>query len=111
MSSSRSNPPVGYGMSNEKCSLTLRGAEYFRFPPFFVLEVCGTKRSPRLYPAELLLVGKDWARRCVFARFRVKRREAELAGLKEALNILESEAASLIQRSSKRVLRGLRKHA
>jgi len=39
-----------------------------------------------------------------------KRREAELAGLKEALSILESEAASLIQSSSKRVLRGTRKH-
>eukprot|EP00929_Paragymnodinium_shiwhaense_P029545 TRINITY_DN168_c1_g2_i3.p1 TRINITY_DN168_c1_g2~~TRINITY_DN168_c1_g2_i3.p1 ORF type:complete len:374 (-),score=142.53 TRINITY_DN168_c1_g2_i3:141-1262(-) len=41
---------------------------------------------------------------------RVKRREAELSGLKEALSILESEAASLVQ-TSRRVLRGARRHA
>jgi len=37
---------------------------------------------------------------------RVARREAELAGLKEALSILEGEAA-LLQRTSKRTLRGV----
>jgi len=37
------------------------------------------------------------------------RREAEIAGLKEALQILESEAA-LIQKSSKHTLRGARAH-
>merc|ERR1719352_1883351 len=36
---------------------------------------------------------------------RVKRREAEIAGLKEALSILSSEAA-LLQRTTKRTLRG-----
>merc|ERR1719198_2825493 len=38
-----------------------------------------------------------------------ERREAELAGLKEALNILSTEAASLLQKSSKRSLRIARK--
>jgi len=43
---------------------------------------------------------------------RVKRREAELAGLKEALTILSDEgAASLLQKTSRRVLRGARRHA
>merc|ERR1719387_531604 len=37
---------------------------------------------------------------------RVARREAELAGLKQALSILEGEAA-LLQRTSKRTLRGV----
>jgi len=37
---------------------------------------------------------------------RKRRREAELAGLKQALAILEGAGSSLIQRSSKRVLRG-----
>jgi len=41
---------------------------------------------------------------------RVARREAEIAGLKEALQILEGEAA-LLQRTSKRALRGVRVHA
>jgi len=40
---------------------------------------------------------------------RKARRESEIAGLKEALQILESETA-LIQKSSKRTLRGVRKH-
>ena len=40
---------------------------------------------------------------------RVARRDAEIAGLKQALEILEGEAV-LLQRSSKRVLRGARKH-
>jgi len=40
---------------------------------------------------------------------RKKRREQELAGLKEALTILEGE--SLLQRGSKHVLRGARRHA
>ena len=37
------------------------------------------------------------------------RRESEIAGLKEALEILEGEAA-LIQKSSKRALRGVHAH-
>ena len=37
------------------------------------------------------------------------RREAEIAGLKEALQILESEAA-LVQTSSRHVLRGTKRH-
>jgi uncharacterized protein YlxW (UPF0749 family) len=41
---------------------------------------------------------------------RKRRREAELAGLKEALTILENEAA-LVQESSTRRLRGVKKHA
>jgi len=40
---------------------------------------------------------------------RTARREAEIAGLKQALEILEGEAV-LLQRSTKRTLRGLRKH-
>merc|ERR1740123_1086055 len=40
---------------------------------------------------------------------RKARFEAEIAGLKEALTILESETA-LLQRSSKRTLRGVRHH-
>ena len=40
---------------------------------------------------------------------RTARREAEIAGLKQALEILEGEAV-LLQRSTKRALRGLRKH-
>merc|ERR1719486_1174763 len=38
------------------------------------------------------------------------RRESEIAGLKEALQILEGEAA-LIQKSSKHALRGTKRHA
>jgi len=41
---------------------------------------------------------------------RVKRREAEIAGLKEAMQILEGEAV-LLQRGAKHALRGLRVHA
>merc|ERR1719224_42383 len=41
---------------------------------------------------------------------RVKRREAEIAGLKEALSILEGEAV-LLQRKSKHTLRGARRQA
>merc|ERR1719254_357326 len=40
---------------------------------------------------------------------RTRRREEEIAGLKESLSILENETA-LIQRSSKRTLRGVRLH-
>lgn len=40
---------------------------------------------------------------------RKRRRDAELAGLKEALSILEGEAA-LVQKSSKRTLRGAQLH-
>merc|ERR1719316_2137378 len=40
---------------------------------------------------------------------RKARRESEIAGLKEALQILESETA-LLQKTSKRVLRGARLH-
>merc|ERR1719395_47281 len=40
---------------------------------------------------------------------RKARRESEIAGLKEALQILESETA-LIQKSTKRTLRGVRWH-
>jgi len=41
---------------------------------------------------------------------RKARREAELAGLKEALEILSNEAASLLQKNSKRTLKIARKH-
>merc|ERR1719482_639335 len=41
---------------------------------------------------------------------RKERREAELAGLKEALEILSNEAASLLQKSSKKFLKIARKH-
>merc|ERR1719440_1669241 len=41
---------------------------------------------------------------------RKARREAELAGLKEALEILSNEAASLLQKNSKRTLKVARKH-
>jgi hypothetical protein len=42
---------------------------------------------------------------------RKARREAEIAGLKEGLQILNEETAeSLVQLSSKRVLRGTKKH-
>ena len=40
---------------------------------------------------------------------RKARREAEIAGLKQALEILEGEAV-LLQRSTKRTLRGVQKH-
>lgn len=40
-----------------------------------------------------------------------KRREDEIAGLKEALQILEGEAAALLQESSKKSLRGVSRHA
>jgi hypothetical protein len=41
---------------------------------------------------------------------RVERRNAEIAGLKEALSILEGESM-LLQKTSKRTLRGAQKHA
>merc|ERR1719299_347073 len=41
---------------------------------------------------------------------RKSRRDAEIAGLKQALEILNTEAA-LIQRSSKHSLRGIQRHA
>merc|ERR1719331_2778283 len=41
---------------------------------------------------------------------RKRRREAELAGLKEALSILEGEAV-LLQSKSRRALRGVQRHA
>jgi hypothetical protein len=41
---------------------------------------------------------------------RKERREAEIAGLKEALTILDEETASFVQLSSKRVLRGTKRH-
>merc|ERR1719420_846911 len=40
---------------------------------------------------------------------RVRRREAEIAGLKEALQILEGQAV-LLQKSSRRTLRGVSPH-
>jgi len=42
---------------------------------------------------------------------RKKRREAEIAGLKDALNTLESETALIQKSSSRRVLRGSRQHS
>merc|ERR1719453_3068580 len=41
---------------------------------------------------------------------RVQRREAEIAGLKQAMQILEGQAV-LLQRTAKRTLRGVRAHA
>merc|ERR1719254_481410 len=42
---------------------------------------------------------------------RVRRRDAEIAGLKEALQVLESEtAASFVERSTRRTLRGVKRH-
>merc|ERR1719373_1380865 len=42
---------------------------------------------------------------------RVRRRDAEIAGLKEALQVLESEtAAALLQSKTRRTLRGVKRH-